>query len=125
MAWVSRCPLTNGGISTYYATTYYGCISPSYGQSTYYCYTHYGVKVPSCSGLVVEQLMKFLEVDRPPPTPTPTPAPTRTLPHPQPLTPPLILTKVDIDHVSAEAVLAMRDLLRKYAPPPASTTTTD
>ena len=41
-----------------------------------------GVKVPSCSGLVVEQLMKFLEVD--------------------------------IDHVSAEAVLAMRDLLRKY-----------
>ena len=41
-----------------------------------------GVKVPSCSGLVVDQLMKFLEVD--------------------------------IDHVSAEAVLAMRDLLRKY-----------
>ena len=41
-----------------------------------------GVKVPSCSGLVVEQLMKFLEVD--------------------------------IDHVTAEAIISMRNLLRKY-----------
>ena len=36
-----------------------------------------GVKVPSCSGLVVEQLMKFLEVDIDQPYPYPhTPSPT-------------------------------------------------
>jgi len=42
----------------------------------------FGVKVPSCGGAVVEQLMKFLEVD--------------------------------IEHVSAEAIISMKNLLRKY-----------
>eukprot|EP00966_Prymnesium_polylepis_P041520 963662-Prymnesium_polylepis.1 len=41
-----------------------------------------GVKVPTCAGGVVEQLMKFLEVD--------------------------------IDYVSAEAIICMKSLLRKY-----------
>ena len=41
-----------------------------------------GVKVPACAGIVVDQLMRFLEVD--------------------------------IDYVSAEAILAMKNLLRKY-----------
>lgn len=41
-----------------------------------------GVKVPACGDVVVDQLMKFLEVD--------------------------------IDHVTAEAIISMRNLLRKY-----------
>ena len=38
--------------------------------------------MPACAGIVVDQLMRFLEVD--------------------------------IDYVSAEAILAMKNLLRKY-----------
>ena len=41
-----------------------------------------GVKVPACVGIVVEQLLKFLEVD--------------------------------IEHVSAEAILSLKNLLRKF-----------
>ena len=48
-----KVPSYQGDSSAYYATTYYGCISPSYGQRPHYCYTHHGVQVPSCSGLVV------------------------------------------------------------------------